>query len=118
MIIVDATIVSVAIPSIIRDLHVGIAEAELANSISSLSAGYCCEPPEPTNGPNPLERRRLGPLRRLQVDEGISTRGHHASMHSNSTRALEGVRPLGYVFSPDACVSMRGEYEKGVAPHG
>ena len=33
MIIVDATIVNVAIPSIIRDLHIGITQAEWANSI-------------------------------------------------------------------------------------
>lgn len=36
MIIVDATIVNVAIPSIIRDLHIGITQAEWANSIYSL----------------------------------------------------------------------------------
>ncbi|MGE5689633.1 MAG: MFS transporter [Pseudomonadota bacterium] len=36
MIIVDATIVNVAIPSIIRDLDVGITQAEWANSIYSL----------------------------------------------------------------------------------
>jgi MFS family permease len=33
MIIVDATIVNVAIPSIIRDLHIGITQGEWANSI-------------------------------------------------------------------------------------
>jgi len=36
LIIVDATIVNVAIPSIIRDLGVGITQAEWANSIYSL----------------------------------------------------------------------------------
>ena len=36
MIIVDATIVNVAIPSIIRDLGIGITQAEWANSIYSL----------------------------------------------------------------------------------
>ena len=36
MIIVDATIVNVAIPSIIRDLSIGITQAEWANSIYSL----------------------------------------------------------------------------------
>jgi EmrB/QacA subfamily drug resistance transporter len=36
MIIVDATIVNVAIPSIIRDLHIGITQAEWANAIYSL----------------------------------------------------------------------------------
>lgn len=36
MIIVDATIVNVAIPSIIRDLRIGITQAEWANSIYSL----------------------------------------------------------------------------------
>jgi MFS family permease len=36
MIIVDATIVNVAIPSIIRHLHIGITQAEWANSIYSL----------------------------------------------------------------------------------
>jgi MFS family permease len=36
MIIVDATIVNVAIPSIIRDLGIGITQAEWANSVYSL----------------------------------------------------------------------------------
>ena len=36
MIIVDATIVNVAIPSIVRDLGIGITQAEWANSIYSL----------------------------------------------------------------------------------